>query len=100
RGSLHSVGSPPSRRAMPPTSQPLATIIAMWPCAKAASWLASSPVLSARDSELTSMLRVVSPCSEFDVLSEPCHLLPDCVAMSPPKSQMKGSAAYQYLPGK
>ena len=32
--------------------------------------------------------------------SVPTHSLPDCVAMSPPFSQMKGSAAYQYLPGK
>src|SRR5689334_4415928 len=85
---------------MTPTSQPLAMIIAMWPWANASSCLASSPVLSARESAETSVFSSVSPCCELDELSEPCHLPPDWVAMSPPKSQTKGSAAYQYLPGK
>ena len=30
----------------------------------------------------------------------PDHWLPDWVAISPPKSQTNGAAAYQYLPGK
>src|SRR2546421_516092 len=78
----------------------LARISAMWPCANAASCFASSPVLSARESAATRLLSLVRPCCELDELSEPCHLPPDWVAMSPPKSQTNGSAAYQYLPGK
>src|SRR5437879_1020167 len=94
------LGSPPLGSVMTPTSQPLAMIIAMWPCAKDASCFASSPVLSARESAATRLLSLVRPCCELDELSEPCHLPPDCVAMSPPKSHTNGSAAYQYLPGK
>src|SRR5438105_2405117 len=88
-----------SMSGMTPTSQPLATIIAMWPCAKDASCFASSPVLSALESVVTSLLRVVRPCWELELLRAPDHLPPLWVAMSPPKSQTKGSAAYQYLPG-
>src|ERR1700716_83889 len=91
-------GSPALGSVMTPTSQPLAMIIAMWPCAKDASCLASSPVLSAFDRLPTNELRVVRPCCALALLSEPCHLPPLLVAMSPPKSQTKGSAAYQYLP--
>ena len=40
------------------------------------------------------------PCCEPSAFRLPCHLSPDWVAMFPPKSQTKGSAAYQYLPGK
>src|SRR5256714_1539735 len=94
------LGSPALGSVMTPTSQPLAMIIAMWPCANAASCFASSPVLSARESAATRLLSLVRPCCELDELSEPCHLPPDWVAMSPPKSQTNGSAAYQYLPGK
>src|SRR5438270_7689175 len=93
------LGSPALGSVMTPTSHPLAMIIAMWPCAKDASCLASSPVLSALERVLTSLLRVVRPCWALELLSEPCHLPPLWVAMSPPKSQTKGSAAYQYLPG-
>src|SRR5262245_1941648 len=95
-----SAGLPDFGSVMTPTSQPLATIIAMWPCAKAASCLASSPVLSARESLVTRLFSVVRPCWALDESRAPLHLPPDWVAMSPPKSQTKGSAAYQYLPGK
>src|SRR5258708_6092402 len=76
------VGSRALGSVMTPTSQPLAMIIAMWPCAKAASCLASSPVLSARERVLTRLVRVVRPCCELDEFSEPCHLPPDLEAMS------------------
>src|SRR5690348_2457230 len=95
-----SAGLPALGSVMTPTSQPLAMIIAMWPWAKAASCLASSPVLSARESLLTRLLSVVNPCCELEELSVPAHLPLDCLAMSPPKSHTNGRAAYQYLPGK
>src|SRR6202007_803490 len=95
-----SAGLPALGSVITPTSQPLAMIMAMWPCAKAASCLASSPVLSARESLVTRLLSVVNPCWELDELSVPCHLPLDCLAMSPPKSHTNGSAAHQYLPGK
>src|SRR2546429_1068870 len=94
------LGWPAFGSVITPTSHPFAMIMAMWPCANAASCLASSPVLSARESAATRLLSLVRPCCELDELSEPCHLPPDWVAMSPPKSQTNGSAAYQYLPGK
>src|SRR5712692_10358692 len=94
------VGSPLLGSRITPTSQPLATIIAMWPCAKAWSCLASSPVLSARESLETRLCNSVRPCWDCELLIAPVHLVPDWVAMSPPKSHTNGAAAYQYLPGK
>ena len=43
---------------------------------------------------------VVRPCCDCGESRVPVHLPPLLAAMSPPMSQMKGRAAYQYFPGK
>ena len=43
---------------------------------------------------------VVRPSTDSGLDSVASHSSPSWTAMSPPASQMNGSAAYQYLPGK
>ena len=85
-----------------PVSQPPPMIIAAWPLAKTASW-SGWFVLRLREAGEESVfwicLKALRPAIDCDDVSEPCHLPPRWVAMSPPRSQISGSAAYQYLPG-
>src|SRR4029450_6584945 len=98
--SFSRLGLPCLGSRMEPFSQALATIMARGLWAKAWSCLSSSPCLSAREQQSTSCLSAARPAWASVLSRVPRHWPPSCTATSPPRSQMNGRAAYQYLPGK